>query len=216
MDERGHGVVLRARPLTETSLIVHWLSPEHGRLATVAKGARRPKSPFAGKLDLFQEAEFSFVRSRRTELHTLREVVAGGMRKRLRTDHHALEVAAYAVSAIEQATETDTPIPEVADLFGDLLGYLDAVPATARAVLAFELKFLACQGLEPDPAETNLSEPARVLVAELMDVDWMDLAGLEATPEAAREVRQYLHGFLIHHLGKLPKGRAEALHAGMA
>lgn len=216
MDEQGHGVVIRLRPLTETSLVVHWLSPEHGRLATVAKGARRPKSPFAGKVDLFHEAQFSFARSRRSDLHTLREVSVSGLRQRLRTDHHALEVAAYAVAMVEQSTEMETPIPEVAELFAGLLAYLDLVPATARAVLAFELKFLACQGLEPDPAETALSAPARTLVSELMDVDWTDLAGLEAAPEAAREVRQFLHGFLIYHLGRLPRGRAEALHAGQA
>ena len=32
----------------------------NGRISTVAKGARRPKSPFAGKLDLFYEADFSY------------------------------------------------------------------------------------------------------------------------------------------------------------
>ena len=51
-----------------------WLTPAEGRLATVAKGARRHKSPFLGKLDLFYQAEFSFARSRRSGLHTLREV----------------------------------------------------------------------------------------------------------------------------------------------
>ena len=54
MDERAHGVILRIRPLTESSLIVQWLTPESGRLATVAKGARRPKSAFLGKL-LFED-----------------------------------------------------------------------------------------------------------------------------------------------------------------
>ena len=73
MTESTHGLILRTRPLTETSLIVHWLTPDLGRIATVAKGARRPKSPFAGKLDLFYAADFSFSRSRRSELHVLRE-----------------------------------------------------------------------------------------------------------------------------------------------
>jgi recombinational DNA repair protein (RecF pathway) len=41
--QRSEGIVLRLRPLGDTSLIVHWLTPEHGRLATVAKGARGPK-----------------------------------------------------------------------------------------------------------------------------------------------------------------------------
>ena len=61
--ERTTGVVLRTRPLTETSLIVQWLTPDLGRVATVAKGARRPKSPFRGQIDLFYRAEFSFMRS---------------------------------------------------------------------------------------------------------------------------------------------------------
>src|SRR6185312_16938283 len=73
MDERATGIILRTRLLTDTSLIVHWLTPDCGRIATAAKGARRPKSPFRGKLDLFFEADFSFARSRRSELHILRE-----------------------------------------------------------------------------------------------------------------------------------------------
>jgi len=72
MDERATGLILRLRPLTETSLIVNWLTAEGGRIATVAKGARRPKSPFRGKLDLFYEADFSLLRSRRSDLHILR------------------------------------------------------------------------------------------------------------------------------------------------
>ncbi|MCX6892658.1 MAG: recombination protein O N-terminal domain-containing protein, partial [Verrucomicrobia bacterium] len=58
MIETATGVVLRTRRLTETSLIIHWLTPGLGRLATVAKGALRPKSPFRGKLDLFYRADF--------------------------------------------------------------------------------------------------------------------------------------------------------------
>ena len=72
MIETATGLILRTRPLTETSLIIHWLTPTFGRLATVAKGARRPKSPFLGRLDLFYEADFSFSRSRRSDLHILR------------------------------------------------------------------------------------------------------------------------------------------------
>jgi DNA repair protein RecO (recombination protein O) len=53
MIETATGLIFRTRSLTETSLIVQWLTPHLGRLATVAKGARRVKSPFHGKLDLF-------------------------------------------------------------------------------------------------------------------------------------------------------------------
>jgi DNA repair protein RecO (recombination protein O) len=86
MIETATGLILRTRPLTETSLIVHWLTPELGRIATVAKGARRTKSPFAGKLDLFYAADFSFSRSRRSDLHTLREVKLNETHGAIRAD----------------------------------------------------------------------------------------------------------------------------------
>ena len=72
MIETATGLILRTRPLTETSLIVNWLTPDAGRIATVAKGARRTKSPFLGGLDLFYLADFSFSRSRRSPVSRAR------------------------------------------------------------------------------------------------------------------------------------------------
>src|SRR5512135_1096902 len=94
--ESATGVVLRTRPLTETSLIIHWLTPDRGRVATVAKGARRPKSPFHGKLDFAFACDFSFVRSARSELHPLREVVVRDPHEPLRHELGWLQQAAYA------------------------------------------------------------------------------------------------------------------------
>ncbi|MEY4918691.1 MAG: repair protein RecO, partial [Verrucomicrobiota bacterium] len=104
MIESAHGIILRTRLLTETSLIVNWLTPDLGRVATVAKGARRSKSPFAGKLDLFYTADFSFSRSRSSELHNLREVKLHQTHGVIRQDMAKLQQAAYATAFIEQAT----------------------------------------------------------------------------------------------------------------
>ena len=57
--ERTTGLVLRTRPLTDTSLIVEWLTRDFGRIATAARGARRAKSAFRGQLDLFYLADLS-------------------------------------------------------------------------------------------------------------------------------------------------------------
>src|SRR5690348_2270623 len=142
MIENATGLILRTRPLTETSLIVHWLTPNLGRLATVAKGARRPKSPFRGKLDLFYLADFSFARSRRSELHTLREVGLRQTHRALRQEMSALQQASYCAALIEQSTETETPLPAVYDLFAGLLNRLGEEPARPETVFAFELKLL--------------------------------------------------------------------------
>src|SRR6184192_315137 len=142
MDEQTVGLILRTRPLTETSLIVEWLTRDLGRLSTVAKGARRPKSAFRGKLDLFYLAEFSFARSRRSDLHLLCEVSLQETHGALRRDLAALRQAAYCAALIEQTTETETPLPAVYHLFKGLLGATPTVAPQPRTIFAFELKLL--------------------------------------------------------------------------
>jgi len=211
MTESATGLILRTRLLTETSLIIHWLTPELGRFATVAKGARRPKSSFQGKLDLFHACDFSFARSKRSDLHTLREVVVRDRHERLRHDMGWVQQASYAAALIEQTTETETPLPEIYELFTRLLDFLPQQPPKPRAVFAFELKLLRELGQEPDASATKLSTATQALMTALMESDWADLPQLQPTGAQVRELQKFLHGFLLLHLGKLPKNRASAL-----
>ena len=207
MIESATGLILRTRPLTETSLIVNWLTPEFGRLSTVAKGARRPKSPFLGKLDLFYEADFSFTRSRRSELHTLREVGLRETRSAFRRELGYLQQASYAVALIEQTTETETPVPEVFELVRDFLNHLPNQPPQPRNIYGFELKLLNVLGLKPDLSGSRLTDGTQEIVRTLLDADWRAIAQLKSTAAQAKELRQFLHGFLVFHLGRIPKGR---------
>lgn len=215
MDTRSTGLVLRTRPLTETSLIVHWLTPDLGRIATVAKGARRPKSPFRGKLDLFYECEFSFARSRRSELHALREVTLRETHSSLRKDLGWLEQASYAAALIEQTTETETPLDGFFELFSGFLAALALHPPQAQTVFAFELKLLGELGLQPDPAASALTPGSRAIVQKLIELDWAAMASLKPSVPQAREIQQFLGAVLSQHSGRPARGRdsALALHA---
>jgi DNA repair protein RecO (recombination protein O) len=211
MNETAIGLVLRTRPLTETSLIVHWLTPELGRLSTVAKGARRPKSPFRGKLDLFYLAEFSFVRSRRSELHTLREVSLRAANSALRQDLAYLRQASYCATLVEQTTEMDTPLPGVYELFHGLLEHLSRQDHQPQSIFGFELKLLAVLGLQPDWTQRNLSPGSLAIAKALAEKDWPYLARLSLSTAQTSELSRFLHGFLIFHLERIPKGREAAL-----
>jgi len=213
VDERTHGIILRTRPLTETSLIVHWLTPELGRIATVAKGARRPRSPFSGKLDLFYNADFSFARSRKSDLHNLREVVLRETHGKLRENLGWIEQASYFTTLVEQTTETETPLPNVFELVRNVLEQLSTTPPTPRTVFAFELKLLEELGMGPDTAETSLSPGTRQLAASLTRNDWKIIARLKLSDAQVLELRQFLHGFMIYHLEKIPPSRTAALNA---
>jgi DNA repair protein RecO (recombination protein O) len=211
MIETAAGLVLRTRPLTETSLIVHWLTPNLGRMATVAKGAHRPKSPFRGKLDLFYLADFSFSRSRRSELHTLRELSLRETHSGLRKDLGRLQQASYCAALAEQATETETPLPHMFDLMTGLLGHLVARTLEAATVFSFELKLLTELGLKPDLDKSKLNPGTKQLVRALTENDWPVIARLRPTGAQATELGHFLHGFVIYHLGRIPKGRDAAL-----
>lgn len=211
MDDRATGIILRTRPLTETSLIVHWLTREQGRVATVAKGARRPKSPFRGKLDLFYLGDFSYARSRRSDLHTLREVVLRETHSGLRRELASLQQASYATAFIEQTTETESPVPELFDLCGNFLRHLNQSTPRSLSIFAFEMKILRELGLEPDIYDSKHSEGSRTLLRKLTDEDWPVVSQLAASDSQLREVQHFLHGFLVYHLGKTPAGRSEAV-----
>ena len=211
MIESAQGIILRTRPLTDTSLIVHWLTADLGRLATVAKGARRPKSAFAGKLDFAYTADFTFHRSARSELHTLREVALRETHEPLRQQLSALQQAAYAVAFIEQCTEPETPLPEIHTLFCDWLAWLARTAPGPVSLFALELKLLAMLGFQPDLADSTLNPGVRQAAAHLLEADWPVLGALRLSPAQERDLRQFLHGYLIYHLGRLPHGRAAAL-----
>ncbi|HKQ39763.1 MAG TPA: DNA repair protein RecO [Verrucomicrobiae bacterium] len=144
MVEKTRGLILRVLPLTETSLIVDWLTPEFGRISTAAKGARRTNSPFRGKLDLFYLTEFSFVRSKRSELHTLREVKVMETHPLLRRDLQALQQAAYCARLLIQATEKETPLPEMFRLMTEAVDNI-----SAEGVIRFEVELLTEMGMAP-------------------------------------------------------------------
>ena len=211
MIETASGLILRTRPLTETSLIVHWLTPELGRIATVAKGARRAKSPFAGKLDLFYAADFSFSRSRRSDLHNLREVCLRETHGAIREDLTKLQQAAYAANFIELATETETPLPEIFQLLRRFLEQLCQQPPLPQTIFALELKLLRHLGLEPDWTETRLTPGTKKFVAALLVGDGSNLTRLKLSGAQAAELNRFLHGFLIFHLDRLPRGRSAAV-----
>ncbi len=113
----------------------------------MAKGARRPKSPFTGKLDLFFEAEISIVRSRKSSLHTLTEVVLKNPFPGIRTNYLRTQTAAYFVELIEICTERDHREPELFMLLHRAFGYLDAHDPTTRAISHFETELARITGV---------------------------------------------------------------------
>ena len=159
--ESTAAILLRKRNFSDTSLIVSWCTESLGCIQTVAKGARRAKSPFAGKLDLFFEAEIQIARSRKADLHTLTEVVLKNPFARIRTNYLRTQTAAYFVQLIEICTERDHHEPELFSLLRRAFGYLDENDPTLRAISHFETELAHIAGVHD--AKKIKSDPAFAL-----------------------------------------------------
>jgi DNA repair protein RecO (recombination protein O) len=145
--EHCQGILIRLTKLTDTSWIVHWFTAGYGLIKTVAKGARSPKSPFAGKLDLFFDAEVHWSRARTGELHQLRESAPTATRETIRGDYNAMLLSGYWCRLLELAVEREHPEPE---LFGLLRRGLDHVVergASIRAMQHFEQELAKYLGI---------------------------------------------------------------------
>jgi DNA repair protein RecO (recombination protein O) len=147
MAELLNGVLLRRIRYSDTSLILTWFTDLHGKIKAIAKGALRPNSAFAGKLDLFFQCDLLLAFSSKTELHGLREVSIKTTFERIRTDYLKTIAASYFVELVEEVTELDHPAPDIYRLLLRALGYLDRKNPDTRGVLFFESELCKCLGL---------------------------------------------------------------------
>ena len=173
--------------------------------------ARRPKSPFLGKLDLFYAADFSFARSRRSELHTLREVMVRAAHAGLREDIGRLNQASYFAVLLEKSTEPEAPISELHELLSEALAYLTRNAPALEAVFAFELKLLCALGYEPnfDSLADAVRTPGSAAIDESFEkaVDGLSLL----KPGEKGALNRFLQKSIGTALEKVPPQRERAL-----
>ncbi len=142
---------------------MHWCTREHGLIRTAAKGARRPASPFAGKLDLFYTADLLWLPSKKSDLHTLREVAVTDFRLGLQASWPKVLCASYFVKLLESAAEPQTPIESLYDLLRRALDFLAAHPPSRKALLHFERELAHDLGVQGDPATPPITALRQML-----------------------------------------------------
>ena len=91
---KSEAICLKIIPWSRTSHVVFWLTPA-GRVASVVKGAVRPKSAFLGQYDLNYTCEIVYYAHARGNLHPLRECLAVDLRAELRADYRVLVLCEY-------------------------------------------------------------------------------------------------------------------------
>ena len=228
---------MRGRQLGEADRILTLLTLERGKLDAVAKGVRRPRSHFAGRLESFNECDFLMHRGRSLDVIVSAEIRQARWSQLVEPERYG--VAAVVAELIDAFCEPDLALPDVYELVIAAIGAIAAAPNPRALLPRFSLRLLEMLGLAP-PLTTCvrcgkalstgrlwLDAEAGGIVDECCRERWRELPELE--PNDVRNLRALAlpkHGsaaalratpavslaveeLLAHHLGKRPKALAQ-------
>ncbi|MCU0896146.1 MAG: DNA repair protein RecO [Burkholderiales bacterium] len=137
--DNAQAFVLHSYPYRETSLIVEAYSRAHGRVALIARGARRPRAALRGALIQFQPLLLSW--AGKGELRTLMRAEWIGGRPMLRGD--ALLCGFYLNELLLKLLPREDPHEALFDRYVAAIDQLCASRGMAEALRGFEKQLLA-------------------------------------------------------------------------
>ena len=220
--------VLHSYPYKETSLIIDMFTRDYGRIALVAKGAKRPHSKLRGVLQTFQPLSGSW--SGKSELRTLIDAEwVGGM---LPIEKNALLCGFYVNELLVKLLARDDAHPDLFDHYVSTLNQL-AHNETAQIVLRkFERALLKETGVAADLTHDTEHRGAvvseqeyvvdpergarlarvsdtwpRVLGKTLLDMDREDYRDAQTQAQS----KQLMRFLLAHQLGGNPLNTRQIL-----
>ena len=150
--EKTLAIILRVTEFSETSCIVNLLTRDFGRIGAIAKGARRPKSPFAAAIDVLAVCEIVFI-NKPSALSILTEAKLERRFRAGETDLKRLYAGYYVIELLRSLTDEGEPMPELFDLTHKMLVQLDESDFSEiqmnNRLLQFELALLELLGQLP-------------------------------------------------------------------
>src|SRR5918995_3059879 len=197
---KTEAIVLRSIRYGEADRVLHIYTPDRGRVGAIAKGVRRSRSRFGGRLEPFFRLNLVLYQGR-GELLTVTSAETVAAHPRLRDDARALDGAARACEAVARVFDDGDPHAGVYHLLANQLALLDREPARATRAnaLAFRLKLLLAAGFAPHLANcASCGEPEH-LVGFSGAAGGVVCAACEAGSFA---LSQAGHDFLVGALGR--------------
>jgi DNA repair protein RecO (recombination protein O) len=152
---KTEAIVLRSIRYGEADRILHLYSSARGRVNAIAKGVRKPRSRFGGRLEPFFRLDL-VLHEGRSELLTVTNVSTVDGFPRLRASAPSLNAAARACDVVLRLFDAVEPNRHAYNLLCRYLTMLDAAEpgraATVETALSFRLKLALAAGFSPELA----------------------------------------------------------------
>lgn len=212
---KTEAIVLRSIRYGEADRILHLYSKTGGRLGAIAKGARKPKSRFGGRLEPFFRLDL-VLHEGRSDLLTVTSATTIDGYPRLRASGPALGAAARACDAVLRLLDSAEPNPPAYNLLCRYLALLDE-PGAARAAgletaLSFRVKLALIAGFAPELASCASCGEAEHLVGFSGAAGGVVCAGCEGGSfPLSEEAHRFMVEGLARPLNEAPKAEPLAL-----
>lgn len=203
---RATGVVLRTIKLGEADRIVTLCTKERGKIRAVAKGVRKTKSKFGGRLEPISHVAIQGYEGR-GELDIVTQADTIDAFRNVRESLDGVRRSMSLLEAIDNVVQEGEPSPR---LYQMLVGALRSMNEQESALIvpAFFWKLLAYEGVQPmldECASCGATEP---LVAFDLNEGGVLCAscrrGFPLSPEVLDLLRRTLHGDLARVLREEP------------
>ena len=199
---KTEAVVLRSIRYGEADRILHLYSAKRGRIGAIAKGARRPRSRFGGRLEPFFRLDL-ILHEGRGELLTVTQVNTVDGYPRLRSSGPSLTAGARACDAVLRLLDSAEPNLPAYNLLCRYLALLDDSAATQAAqletALSFRLKLALAAGFAPELASCARCGEAEHLVGFSGAAGGVVCASCEA---GAFPLSEPAHRFMVEAVGR--------------
>ena len=119
---------MRTVDYSETSQVVTLFTKDSGKIAAIAKGAKRPRSPFEGPIEVFSFGDIVYALSRTGKLATLTEFEQRPVFRPLRTKLSALNCALFAAELLDAFIRQEDTHSELFESFYQFLCDVQQTP----------------------------------------------------------------------------------------
>jgi DNA repair protein RecO (recombination protein O) len=199
---KTEAIVMRSIRYGEADRILHLYTAERGRAGAIAKGARRPKSRFGGRLEPFFRLDL-LLHEGRGELLTVTQAATVHGYPRLRASGAALSAAARACDAVLRLLDSAEPNLPAYNLLCRYLSLLDDadVPGAASlpVALSFRLKLALAAGFSPELASCTRCGEADHLAGFSGAAGGVVCAGCEA---GSFPLSEDAHRFMVESIAR--------------
>ncbi len=232
-------IVLRIVNYKETSLIVTLLTWEHGKIAVMARGARRPKNPFSGLLEPGNILDTIYYYKQTRNVQTLKEASFRHKMFEIRTNVEKWALALTTVEMVGQLLHeheinhpmyqfgekmlvwlngTDQPVrnlfPYIQLRLAELMGAGVQMKAEKERIEG-SLWLNVSEGMVSDKEQGDpgyrLSEMQGVYLQQALGNHTGIILRLDVTKDELKELIHYLDAYLKYHIEGLRDRKSDAI-----